>query len=262
MAKVLKKIFDVILIAIIAILTLYFILRIDNRIRIYEVMTGSMEDNIHAGDYILIVKQDDYKLGDVVTFTKEGYYITHRIIKIEGNNVTTKGDANNVEDATINKSSIIGKAVLIGGILNIIINYKFSIVGILLAAYLITCYFGKDHKESEEKIEETVENKDETVEEKILEQNEEKANEDLTMVKGKSTSKEKEILVEETSNIEEKAVQKKTRKKKEKVAEEASAIKEKPVKNKTGKIAEEIFAMEEKTTKKKNKGKNTKEKKD
>ena len=114
-------------------------------------MTGSMEDNIHAGDYILILKKDNYRVGDIVTFSKEGYYITHRIIKMEGNKVTTKGDANNVEDATINESSIIGKVILIGGILNIVINYKFAIVGILLSIYLLTCYFDKGSENRDKK---------------------------------------------------------------------------------------------------------------
>ena len=34
----------------------------------YRVETGSMEDGIRVGDYILITKQDTYEVGDVVTF--------------------------------------------------------------------------------------------------------------------------------------------------------------------------------------------------
>ena len=128
MTKIIKRIFDVIFVILIIVLALYFILRIDNRIRIYSVMTGSMEDKIYAGDYILILKQDDYNVGDIVTFAQKGYYVTHRIIKKDGNNITTKGDANNAADATINKSQIIGKVIIIGGALNIIIKYKFAIV--------------------------------------------------------------------------------------------------------------------------------------
>ena len=170
MIKVLKKIVDVILIIIIVVLALYFILRVDNKIRIYNVMTGSMEDNIHAGDYILILKQDDYKVGDIVTFGKNGYFITHRIVKRDGNTITTKGDANNTEDANIDKSEIIGKVILIGGILNIIINYKFGLVGMILALYLITYYFDDKKEKLEEKaILEEKETEDENLEQDEIE---------------------------------------------------------------------------------------------
>ena len=151
MTKVLKKILDVILVIIIIVLALYFVLRADNRIRIYNVLTGSMEDNIHAGDYILIIKKDEYKVGDIVTFEREGYFITHRIIKKDGSVITTKGDANNVEDENTNVSKIVGKVILIGGILNFVIRYKYALVGSILTLYLLTCIFSKDESEKEEK---------------------------------------------------------------------------------------------------------------
>ena len=113
---------------------------------IYRVKTGSMENDIHAGDYILIVKQNDYKIGDVVTFEKADGFITHRIVKKDGDMITTKGDANNVEDEEINKNTIVGKVVMSGGIINIVINYKYALIGFLLSIYLFTCYFSDDKK--------------------------------------------------------------------------------------------------------------------
>ena len=208
MIKVIKRIFDVIFVILIITLALYFVLRIDNRIRIYSVMTGSMEDKIYAGDYILILKQDDYKIGDIVTFTQKGYYVTHRIIKKDGNAITTKGDANNAADKTIDKSQIIGKVIFIGGALNIIIKYKFAIVGLLLTFYLISCYFAKDEEEKENdgnveiievddkpetKVEETkVEEKnkkEEIVSEIFEEQKEEKPKKKRTTRKSKEDNK-------------------------------------------------------------------------
>ena len=202
MTKIIKRIFDVIFVILIIVLALYFILRIDNRIRIYSVMTGSMEDKIYAGDYILILKQDDYKVGDIVTFTQKSYYVTHRIIKKDGNNITTKGDANNAADATINKSQIIGKVIIIGGALNIIIKYKFAIVGLLLTFYLISCYFAKDEEKKEDDIE-TIE-VDDKVETKV---------EDIEVVEENIEEKsEKEKIVAEIFD-EEKPKRKRTTKK-------------------------------------------------
>ncbi len=148
MGKSLKIVNDVILILIIVILCLYFILRFFNLVMIYKVQTGSMEDNIHAGDYILIVKSDNYKIGDIITFRVDNGFVTHRIISKNGNSFITKGDANNVEDDSINKNKIIGKVILNGGVLNLVIKFKYTIAGILLSFYLFSCYFTNKKNES------------------------------------------------------------------------------------------------------------------
>ena len=147
MLKILEKIGNILMIVIILLLLVYFGLRIANKVEIYNVKTGSMEDKIHAGDYILIFKKESYAIGDVITFRTENGYVTHRITKIEGDYVTTKGDANNTEDETISSSSIVGKVILSGGILNIIINYKYALAGIVLSLYLFSCYFESRKKE-------------------------------------------------------------------------------------------------------------------
>ena len=137
MVKIIRKIIDVLLIITIVFLAGYYILRLSGRAEIYNVVTGSMEDHIHVGDYILIYRKNDYQIGDVVTFKEKDSMITHRIIREENGYFITKGDANNTEDEKISKDKIVGKAILIGGLLNIVINYKYAIIGVLLSMYLI-----------------------------------------------------------------------------------------------------------------------------
>lgn len=144
MGRVLKIIFNTILILIIVLLSIYCVLRFTDKVRIYNVETGSMEDKIHTGDYILLVKKSNYFVGDVVTYNVNGYFITHRIIKIENGSVITKGDANNTPDEGININQIEGKVIYCGGVLNFIINYKFVIIAFLVGLYLLSCYFGDD----------------------------------------------------------------------------------------------------------------------
>lgn len=146
MIKIFNKVINIIYIIIIIILLGYFILRLSNKIEIFNVETGSMEDNIHRGDYILIFKQHNYHVGDIITFKVKDYFITHRITKIDNDMITTKGDANNTEDDIISKDNIIGKVIIAGGILNTIINYKYAIAGILLVLYLFSCYFNSNNK--------------------------------------------------------------------------------------------------------------------
>ncbi len=144
MARIVKIISDVLLVLAIIVLVAYFALRLTNKIRIYKVETGSMEDKIHAGDYILLYRKGNYKVDDVVTYQSNGYFITHRIIKIENDKITTKGDANNVEDEEININQVEGTVVYCGGILNIVINFKYAIVALLVGIYLVSCYFEKE----------------------------------------------------------------------------------------------------------------------
>ena len=149
MSKIFKIAFDIIFIFLIIILCLYFILRILGIVKIYEVKTGSMEDEIHVGDYILIIKKNNYKVGDIVTYTKEDYYVTHRIVEKNGNKVITKGDANNIVDEEITASDIVGKVIYHGGILNFFIDFKYIIAGGLLCLYLLSIFFEKKDNKQE-----------------------------------------------------------------------------------------------------------------
>lgn len=148
-SKIFKKITDIIIILLIIILGIYFILRFMGVTEIYLVKTGSMEDGIHVGDYILIYKKNKYNIGDIVTYEKDGYHVTHRIIRKNGNKVVTKGDANNIEDDEINVKSIVGKVIYSGGYLNVVIDYKYAIASVLFALYLFSYYFSKKDDKKE-----------------------------------------------------------------------------------------------------------------
>lgn len=147
MKKILKIVENIILIIIIILLCIYAGLRFFKKVEIYKVETGSMEENIHQGDYLLIVKQNSYKVGDVVTFQINDNFITHRIIRKEGKRIVTKGDANNTEDDEINESQIIGKLMYKSELFNFIIDFKFFIISLFIAGYLVTCYFDDKEKE-------------------------------------------------------------------------------------------------------------------
>ena len=146
MNKILKIMSNVLLVIVILILGSYVLLKCTGKMSIYKILTGSMETGIHAGDYIVINKSSEYKKGDIVTYEKNGYYITHRIIDINDEVVTTKGDANNVPDEEITKSNIEGKLLYKGKILNIIMNYKFIIMGLMIGLFILSSYLNNDRK--------------------------------------------------------------------------------------------------------------------
>ncbi len=144
--KVIKKISTIVinfLMAIVTIIVLFLMYRFI-MIKVYhknyvstfgysmfEIATGSMEPTLNVYDFILVKSDKNLKVNDIITYKEDDSFITHRIISIEGDNLITKGDANNSEDKIINKDKVIGKVVKIfpklGIIKNIIITPKIMI---------------------------------------------------------------------------------------------------------------------------------------
>ena len=75
--------------------------------------TGSMSPTIEKGDIVIIKIGDEIKENDIITYKKDNVLVTHRIVRIDGNTITAKGDFNNTEDEPINKDEVIGKTVFI-----------------------------------------------------------------------------------------------------------------------------------------------------
>lgn len=78
---------------------------------IFEIASGSMEPVLNVDDLIVVKKTNNIKVGDIVTYISDKDFITHRVITINGDYITTKGDANNSEDVNVNMNNVIGKVV-------------------------------------------------------------------------------------------------------------------------------------------------------
>lgn len=121
--KILKRIVDILFIVFLIVFCLFLIpvciqkftsndsIISVNGYYIFEVATGSMVPELEIGDYILVHKESDYSIGDVITYENNGSYITHRIIKQEDDTIITKGDANTLIDEAIEISQVKGKYV-------------------------------------------------------------------------------------------------------------------------------------------------------
>ena len=75
------------------------------------VLSGSMEPEFSKGDLIVVKETENYKLNDIVVFQDGNSLVVHRIISIDGETITTKGDANKTADEPINVSTIKGKVL-------------------------------------------------------------------------------------------------------------------------------------------------------
>lgn len=115
------------------------------------VVTGSMEPTIKAGELIIISEEENYKKDDIVTyFDKDGYLITHRIIKLSDNTFITKGDGNNIEDEENNINQIEGKVVMHSRILGFFIIYLLKpLVIFYIIILIISCIYKLIKKDDE-----------------------------------------------------------------------------------------------------------------
>lgn len=80
----------------------------------FEVASGSMEPTLQINDVILVkITKDNLKKGDIIAFSLENAIITHRIIYMDGDVLTVKGDNNNTIDKPIIVDNVIGKVIKI-----------------------------------------------------------------------------------------------------------------------------------------------------
>lgn len=77
------------------------------------VATGSMEPDLPAGSVVVAHAQEEYQMGDVISFRQGGAVVTHRIVEVTAEGYRTAGDANNAPDReTVPATAVLGKVVL------------------------------------------------------------------------------------------------------------------------------------------------------
>lgn len=79
----------------------------------FKTETASMEKTILIGDIVIVKIGKEFSENDIITYKDQNVFITHRVINIDGDIITTKGDNNNTNDKTITKDVVLGKVVFI-----------------------------------------------------------------------------------------------------------------------------------------------------
>lgn len=122
------------------------------------VLSGSMESRLSVDDLVIIKATDSYKVDDIVLFQDGNSLVIHRIIEIDGDTVTTKGDANNVADEPIQKSQIRGVLVYdiagFGAVVNILKQPVFVILILAVALFLNELSYRKEKDTDTEELDE------------------------------------------------------------------------------------------------------------
>lgn len=118
-----------------------------------DVLTGSMKPVFSPGDIIVIHKQNEYEVNDIVTYSYQDALITHRIVKETEDGFMMKGDANNVvDDEMVKREQIVGKYLFVIpfiGSLRLWITSPFGIIFTVMIIVGIYFYIRKRKEESE-----------------------------------------------------------------------------------------------------------------
>lgn len=153
--KYIKRIIDVLIVItlIIFVLVIYgyvekYVLKKDYinyfGYTIFEVASGSMVPTINVGDIVVVKLTQDIKKDDIITYKENNYFITHRVIKIDGDKIVAKGDYNDSIDKDVNLCDVLGKVIkVVPGVgiwKNVLKNPK-VMVSLMVTFILFALYF-------------------------------------------------------------------------------------------------------------------------
>ena len=124
---------------------------------VFEVASGSMEPTLYTNDVILIkLTKENLNQGDIIAFKNDNAIITHRIIFIDGDTLTVKGDNNNTIDMPIKRSQIIGEVIKVYpklGIWKKVITEPKILIAIFVTLLLFDFALSYDGTDKKDKIE-------------------------------------------------------------------------------------------------------------
>lgn len=98
-----------------SVVALYLVSLLTLRLIGYEttiVMSNSMSPLLQAGDVVVLRRDDNYRVGDIIQFRRGEVFYLHRIVSETKSGYRTQGDFNPIADRqTVKKSEIYGTAI-------------------------------------------------------------------------------------------------------------------------------------------------------
>ncbi len=81
------------------------------------ITSGSMWPALHTGDLVFIedAGRENLKVGDIIVWKNSEGFTIHRIVRLEGDELVTKGDANFNEDEPVRYEDVVGRTFTVFG---------------------------------------------------------------------------------------------------------------------------------------------------
>ena len=121
------------------------------------VLSGSMEPTIAVDELIIVKAEDGYEVGDIVVYQAGRILVVPRIVTLDGETVTTRGDANNVDDGAVALSQVKGKVIAhiphVGKIVRLLKTPVATILLIAAAVLTVELPFLKEKEKKDEELE-------------------------------------------------------------------------------------------------------------
>lgn len=120
------------------------------------VMSGSMEPTLSVNDLVIISQSEHYEVGDIIVYQSEDSLVIHRIVEIEDEMVTARGDANDISDAPISEIYIKGKLLMavphLGGVARALKSLPGTLILLVAAILLFELSWRREKAGDEEKL--------------------------------------------------------------------------------------------------------------
>ena len=121
------------------------------------VLSGSMEPAIMTDELIIVKTEGAYALGDVVVYQSGRLLVVHRIVAMDGETVTTRGDANNTDDEPIAMDQIKGRVIAhiphVGAVVRLLKTPAATLMLIVGAVAAVEIPYLQEKKKKEEEME-------------------------------------------------------------------------------------------------------------
>jgi signal peptidase len=118
------------------------------------VLSGSMEPVLSVNDLVILKETQDVETGDVIVYESGSERIIHRVQSVDGDTITTKGDANNIADEPFDRSCVRGKMIAsfpaVGGLVRILKTPAGTVVLLAAAFLLLEFSYRKESVEDDE----------------------------------------------------------------------------------------------------------------
>ena len=120
------------------------------------VLSGSMEPTLMVDDLIIVKAEESYEVGDVVVYQNGKMLVVHRIVDMDAETVTTRGDANNVNDAAVSLAQVKGKVIAhvpqVGKLVRMLKTPAATVVLIVMAVLSVELPYRKEKDKNDEEL--------------------------------------------------------------------------------------------------------------